>query len=101
MGDASETDGALTFMQLFEAMRVRSGERVGVDAVYSADMFEARGLAMFGGCVGCEESLGAYNGYPDRRGYWACRACLEQGYASLEEFEADNELGAAREGVRE
>lgn len=50
--------------------------------------FADQNLAMIGGCAGCQATLGAYNAYPQRNGYWSCLECLSAGFESHAEFEA-------------
>lgn len=77
----------ITIMDVFEARRRAQGKALG--GAYTAQEFEAVGLSMLGGCSGCGEQLAAYNAYPAVNGFWSCQGCLVEGYATVEDFEAD------------
>lgn len=49
--------------------------RLGRRAEHGGD-FEEAGLPIMGGCVGCGASVAAYNAFPSRSGYLACRDCV-------------------------
>jgi hypothetical protein len=77
---------AITILDVFEARRKAKG--ISAFKSHTAAEFEAEGLAMFGGCSGCTESLAAYNGYPSQSGYWRCKGCLgDDGFQTVEEFD--------------
>ena len=60
---------------------------VGDKDTYTAEDFARNGVDMLGGCQGCGATLGAYNAYPSRTGYWRCASCIgDSGYATVEEF---------------
>lgn len=55
-----------------------------IDKLSGAHFEEAK-LPMFGGCEGCQESLGGYNAYPSVSGYLRCKSCIgEDGYSTVE-----------------
>lgn len=78
----------ITILDVFEARRRASGGEE--KEAYSAADFADQALNMLGGCWCCEESLAAYNAYPDTNGYWSCRGCLKEGYSSVEAFEQEH-----------
>lgn len=89
---------AITILELFEARRAVAG--LAPQDSYSAQNFADQDLAMIGGCFSCEATLAAFNAYPDKRGYWACSECLQEGYSTVADFEADTPE-AAHEALAE
>lgn len=64
------------------------GAKTDDDGGINLEEFEKLGLPMFGGCVGCGESLAAYNAYPTTSGYIACRECSHKsGFETVQAFE--------------
>ncbi len=63
--------------------------RLGREARTEADFNEA-GLAMMGGCRGCQASIAAYSAFPTKSGYWCCGDCLPDGagFETCEEADA-------------
>lgn len=58
-------------------------------AVNGQDYLDA-GLDIMGGCLRCEASLAAYNGYPSKSGYWCCKDCIgDAGWTNVEEANKD------------
>lgn len=93
IGHMTEVVGwpGVTFLVIGLARLAAKGKPAG-DALSGSDL-ESVQIAMFGGCHGCGESLGAYNGYPDRAtGYWACKGCLREPFPTVAVFDAEYPL---------
>jgi ribosomal protein S27AE len=55
--------------------------------MYTAHDFTGNGVQIFGGCESCPTTLGAYNAYPSKSGYWRCADCIgDTGFGTVEEF---------------
>lgn len=79
---------AITILDVLIARMDAAGETA-VDG-YSGKNFEDHNLVMMGGCYSCHASLAAYNAYPDKiQKHWACKDCLQEGYESVADFEAE------------
>jgi hypothetical protein len=60
---------------------------------YTASDFASLGVSMLGGCDQCSATLGAYNAYPSRSGYWRCADCIgDTGFSTVEEFASTGSL---------
>jgi hypothetical protein len=61
--------------------------QIGAKDTYTAADFASSGVEMLGGCLCCHATLGPYNAYPSKIGYWHCANCIgDQGFATVEEF---------------
>jgi hypothetical protein len=61
---------------------------VGDKDCYCAADFYGNGVDMLGGCEGCAATLGPYNAYPSRSGFWRCADCIgDTGFATVADFE--------------
>lgn len=72
---------------------VARGAKQGADGSINGGEFHRLGLPFFGGCLHCHASIAAYNAYPTKTGYLMCKDCCEsseQGYSTVEEFEAED-----------
>lgn len=66
---------------------VARGAKANEDGSISGAEFDRVGIPLLGGCQGCGESLGAFNGYPSTTGYWRCRGCLgDRGFETVDAF---------------
>lgn len=86
--DTDDSAPGVTILQVLEARRAAKG--LPNTGFYADEDFTAQGLSMLGGCSGCGESLAAYNAFPSHSGVWACRDCVSEPYATVEDFEADH-----------
>ena len=66
---------------------------IGDKPEYAADDFYRCGVEMLGGCERCEATIGPWNAYPSKSGYWRCGDCLgATGYETIRDF-TSAELG--------
>jgi hypothetical protein len=83
---SGDQTNAITVLQLAKARGVVTSD----EGTINMAEFRRVGLAMIGGCARCEATIGAFNAYPSRLGFWLCGECLQggEGFASAAEFEA-------------
>jgi hypothetical protein len=68
---------------ILDYVRAQAGEK----DVYTGEDFARNGVDMLGGCKDCGATLGPYNAYPSKTGYWRCANCIRNlGYATVDEF---------------
>jgi hypothetical protein len=62
---------------------------VGEKTIYTVEDFAGAGVEMIGGCQVCGATLGPYNAYPAKSGYWHCADCIgDDGFTTVEQFTA-------------
>jgi len=74
----------ITMLDVAQARGVREES----DGTIIGDEFARVGVPLLGGCEGCHATLGVYNAFPDKSGYWRCADCLGEGFETVEDFEA-------------
>ncbi len=88
MGGDERTEMAITIL---DYVVEKLGDDYPEDGCIDAGQFYALGFDIMGGCEVCGATLGAYNAYPTRSGYWRCAEDLgETGYGSVAEFDEDD-----------
>lgn len=69
-------------------LAIHRGAKPDSDGSFSMESVERTGLAFFAGCS-CTASLAAFNSYPSKSGYTACKDCIgSNGFETVEEANA-------------
>lgn len=76
----------VTIRELAIYILEKEGYEYNPESLTGTDFYNAR-LSIFGGCIICGASLGAYNASPSKSGYWKCTdGCIdEDGWYDVEE----------------
>jgi hypothetical protein len=62
---------------------------VGDKDLYTAEDCLSSGVDILGGCQVCHATIGCYNAYPSKAGFWRCADCIgDTGFATTAEFTA-------------